>query len=201
MSVPRVTGDSSNSGGGFLPSWASLAAYADSKNRDPAGEGRSAPQIVFHALVNLEKEGFETKGWLYGGQKDWQKGYVFRQAAAPSALYSNLPAVGTAPASSVEAPATAAGAATGVLAPPEMPSWVSESSRAMVAEEMVKKIAEAAGAPSGAAATGKKGKKGKKARRDARGAVKTRGKGVVVPTEPSAGTKRSAAGVLRDPEA
>ena len=39
------------------------------------------------------------------------------------------------------------------------------------------------------------------ARRDARGAVKTRGKGVVVPTEPGAGTKRNAAEVLRDTEA
>ena len=156
MSVPRVTGDSANSGGGFLPSWASLAAYADGKNRNPAGEGRSAPQIVFQALVNLETEGLQTKGWLYGGQKDWQKGYVFRQAAAPSALYSNLPAGGTAPASSsAEAPATAEGEATGVLTPPEMPSWVSESSRAVVAKEM----AEAAGTPSDAAPTGKKGKK------------------------------------------
>ena len=171
MSVPRVTGDSANSGGGPLPSWASLAAYADSKNSNRAGEGRSAPQIVFHALVNLEKEGLDTKGWLYGGQKDWQKGYVFRQAAAPSALYSNLPAMGTAPSSSsVEAPATAeAGAATGVLAPPDMPSWVSESTAEVVAMEMAEAAgakvskAEAKAAMSGAAAAGKKGKKeGKK---------------------------------------
>ena len=112
MSVPRVTGDSANSGGGPLPGWASLAAYADSKNRGPEGEGRSAPQIVYHALVNLEQEARESKGWprgwLYGGQKDWNKGYVFRQAAAPSALYSTLPdapSADAAPTASAEAPA------------------------------------------------------------------------------------------------
>ena len=171
MSVPRVMGDSANSGGGTLPSWASLAAYADSKNRSPAGAGRSAPQIVFRGLVNLEKEGVGAKGWLYGGQKDWQKGYVFRQAAAPSALYSNLPDLPVP--SSAEAPATAAGAATAVLAAPEiteitevteiteiteiakMPACVPPPrALSVVAKEM---MAEASGA-------GAKGKKAKKVR-------------------------------------
>jgi len=184
MSVPRVTGDGASSGGGPLPGFASLAAYADSKNRSPADAGRSAPQIVFHGLLNLEREGLDKKGWLYGGQKDWQKGYTFRQAAAPSALYSNLPAP-----SSADATATAVGPATGVLAPADiaMPSWVSESSRAVVAKE----LADAAGATSG---TGT-GKKGKKARRDAKAAA-TRGKGVVVPST-TASTKRSASATPR----
>jgi len=184
MSVPRVTGDGASSGGGPLPGFASLAAYADSKNRSPADAGRSAPQIVFHGLLNLEREGLDKKGWLYGGQKDWQKGYTFRQAAAPSALYSNLPAP-----SSADATATAVGPATGVLAPTDiaMPSWVSESSRAVVAKE----LADAAGATSG---TGT-GKKGKKARRDAKAAA-TRGKGVVVPST-TASTKRSASATPR----
>lgn len=184
MSVPRVTGDGASSGGGPLPGFASLAAYADSKNRSPADAGRSAPQIVFHGLLNLEREGLDKKGWLYGGQKDWQKGYTFRQAAAPSALYSNLPAP-----SSADATATAVGPATGVLAPADiaMPSWVSESSRAVVAKE----LADAAGATSG---TGT-GKKGKKARRDAKAAA-TRGKGVVVPST-TVSTKRSASATPR----
>ena len=60
---------------GFLPSAQELANYADSKGTPNDDSGRSAQQIFFHGLLNLEKEGFDKKGWFFGG---------------PSALYSNV---------------------------------------------------------------------------------------------------------------
>jgi hypothetical protein len=113
MSIPRVAGDSAD----LIPRAASLATYADSMRRGNVGTGRSAQQIFFHGLVNLEKEGFDNKGWLFGG---------------PSALYSNAPA-------SVAEPPKSTGA-TGVLGN-AVPVTPEKKELSVVAEELLDELA------------------------------------------------------------